>query len=250
MESLIQGFLGNDMPEVETSSKRKVVFIRLPKTASTSIIQCFIGQENIELVIGGHNESLELCDDILKMTLFQKLCDNSSSVISDNTIDTSMLSSISDAMRIGIGSSVFDDAFKFCIVRNPYDRVVSAWKYIYGENGGPTFGDFCTLLMERGLYSTEWNWHQRVHICEQLPHILNSSDDDQLVSGLYVGRFENLEESVRTIKEKLGLQLDSNVPHINSQRREAYQEYYTSESMKVAIYTIYKRDIDYFGYEF
>ena len=113
--------------KTKTTTGPKIVFLRLPKNASTSVID-FLSSQDQNYVVGGHNESMELCFPE-KMLGFRDLC----SPKREGPVDTSTLRSIAAATRLGIGSEAYDGAFVFAFVRNPYDRVVSSWKYTNGE---------------------------------------------------------------------------------------------------------------------
>ena len=143
------------------------------------------------------------------------------------------------------------------------------------------FGAFLELLRERGLHSPLWNWHQRLHLCAQLPHLLHASsdedeegeeeddvddDDDEDAIGRmavdFVGRVEHIQEDVAAVFAALGIEGPSSlqspsplsssslVPHENRQERRHYRAYYTSERQKRIVSDIYRRDIEFFGYSF
>jgi hypothetical protein len=64
----------------------------------------------------------------------------------------------------------------------------------------------------------------------------------------FVGRFENLGSDLLKVYDKLGIELRS-IPHENRSVRGHYSSFYTPET-KMIVEERFKRDIEYFGYEF
>mmetsp|Transcript_57683 Transcript_57683/g.130706 ORF Transcript_57683/g.130706 Transcript_57683/m.130706 type:complete len:259 (+) Transcript_57683:55-831(+) len=248
-----QGWVGSadaERADTTSSGRKKAIFIRLPKCASTSIMT-LLGTLGAEATVGGHNECLELCGGSLaKLEAFRLMClPAATSSDKASTIDTSYLRNIAEATRVGVGAEVYDSSFKFAFVRNPYDRCVSSWQFTYSWVG--PFSEFVELLAERGPNSPVWNWHERVHVCEQLPHLVDPSTAALTVD--YVGRVEELSEGVGHVCRELGLESENvHVPHENRQNRElgSYREYYNCDRLKELVYRIYKKDIDFFEYTF
>ena len=296
--------LTNKVSTTTTSMWSTVVFLRIPKAASTSIVTLFRerlecnGSVSFNFVVGGHNEALTLCgEDVAKLSDLRKLCSKGSQ--HSNDLDTSMLCSVAEGTRIGLGLAAFDSpsTFVFTFVRNPYERCVSSWMYCFAagqrqrrqqqqregaevagqrpllDEGNEIdkatmdrndFAEFLELLYSRGLYSDEWNWHERLHICEQLPHLLHARSDEQFGSDPsshlavdFVGRVERIETDVQALLVALGIDNENFsspgkiVPHENMQQlRMNYRGYYASDRQRQLVFEIYRRDIEYFGYEF
>ena len=64
----------------------------------------------------------------------------------------------------------------------------------------------------------------------------------------FIGKFENLETDFEYICKKIGVN-GIKLPHKNKTQRKNYRDYY-NENTKTIIANWYKKDIDYFGYEF
>jgi chondroitin 4-sulfotransferase 11 len=146
----------------------------------------------------------------------------------------------------------FGDYFKFTIVRNPWDRLVSCWKnkieakrvetrkFYYDVLGfdnpiGLTFENFVKCLnVDKLLYADE-HWMPLHSMIE-----LNSVD--------FIGRFENLQEDFNTICDKIGIPRQE-LPHKNKTKHKHYTEYYDSETKQI-VAEKYAKDIEYFNYKF
>ena len=152
----------------------------------------------------------------------------------------------------------FDDYFKFTFVRNPWDRVFSAYNFLkkggmndddrkWGtENLDPyiSFEDFIT----RGLKKP--NILQWVHFRHQHEFLCNPCTGNLLID--FLGFYENIQEDFQYIADKLlgGVNLalkSENKTHTNG--KSDYKSFYTQEMRNIVAH-VYKKDIDLFGYNF
>jgi len=147
---------------------------------------------------------------------------------------------------------------KFAVVRNPWDRVVSAftyakmWKsYWHNTRMGPhpdyhvlqdkTFTECCEILKnKRSLLKHEAWFPQYLWITEVQNKILIVVDQ--------ILRYEELESEFSVLCKKLDL-ADIRLPKVNQSAREDYRKYYTEETMKI-IEDLYATDIGLFKYVF
>lgn len=100
--------------------------------------------------------------------------------------------------------------------------------------------------MARGLNSSEWSWHERVHLCAQRPHLLG--EDGKLATS-FIGRVEYIETDMAYVYTQLDVPVTS-VPFENKQQHDGYREYYTTDRQREIVRHVYKEDIDEFGFEF
>ena len=150
----------------------------------------------------------------------------------------------------------WNDYFKFTIVRNPWDRLLSCWKQKLAVRvktscpedecrfyhnllglefpGGLTFAEFVKTLNADNLYADK-HW-------APLYSLINLDSVD------FIGRFENLQEDFYTICDKIGIPRQK-LSHANSTKHKHYTEYYDDESREI-VAEKYAKDIEYFGYEF
>jgi len=131
---------------------------------------------------------------------------------------------------------MYKDYFTWTIVRNPWDRAVSAYKNKASKKYGPwskfnklTFSDFIkNEIIEDS------------HICIQNTQIPHDID--------FIGKFENLQEDLNFVCDKMKIPRQE-LPHINKSKHKHYTEYYDDETKSI-VAEKYAKDIEYFGYEF
>ena len=157
--------------------------------------------------------------------------------------------SVQELLAAGhISQEFYQNAYKFCFVRNPYDRLVSAWKYNGDVEGKHTldFEGYVKEVAEKidtkeGLpHIGLWNQRGFVHANRQVDWIVDDID--------FIGRFETLQKDFNQICDALDLPR-TQLPHENQSNRRPYQDYYTEEAREI-VTEIYKEDIERFGYTF
>lgn len=139
----------------------------------------------------------------------------------------------------------FDGAFKFGFVRDPYTRAVSLFLYLKKEGRvkpATNFLAFCESLMAGcvetiGLYNSKG-----LSQCNPQVTWLSGIELD------YVGRYEDLASSFKTIATKFQMPFDS-LPHLNSSDKADYREFYCPNSWEI-VETYYAEDFERFGYEY
>ena len=134
--------------------------------------------------------------------------------------------------------------FKFAFVRNPWDRVVSAYENIIRTHRMPnlhyldpnqSFEEFVQYLESTNLE------YEDVHF--RLQTVLVPIEEMD-----FIGRFENLENDLNLLMEMLELE-NREILHLNKTEHTHYSHYYTDETRDI-IARIYKTDIEAFNYKF
>lgn len=142
-------------------------------------------------------------------------------------------------IRSLIDREIFDAAFKFTFVRNPWDWQVSLYHYIleHPENRGheetKAMGSFRSFVFSR----EKSDFTQTGCLVDESNNLLVD----------FVGRFENIDEDFRTICSKVGIA--ARLPHINKSKRTDFRDYYDAETRELTA-RLYAEDIERFGYTF
>ena len=136
--------------------------------------------------------------------------------------------------------------FKYVIVRNPYDRVVSCWKNkttkkhaehyknsVFTKATGVTFKKF-VYMFDEGYFNNDR------HLLQQVDFIIDDID--------YIGKMENLQKDFDNVCDRVGMN-SFTLPHRNATKHKQYREYYDKETREI-IQKIYSRDMEFFDYEF
>lgn len=212
------------------SDKYKYLFVHIPKTAGTAMELALLGAEGTatsDIDVNNYDEVTKARYILGGAWTHMRIRDY---------LDWPVL-------RIN-GGLKFSDYFKFTIVRNPWSRMVSEYKYCLagGVNNELTlnysFKEFCYKWRDGEL--TESQVYPE-HLLPQ--HEFISSDID------YIGRFECLDRSFNNICSHLGLPINP-LPATNvSTRMTDYVEYYDDESRNL-VRRIFERDVDEFSYTF
>ena len=174
-----------------------------------------------------------------------------------------------DYVKYGyISKELFDTYFKFAFVRNPWDRIVSEYKYRRHTH---------RYSFKKFLFNNfpEPSWSD--HYCHVIPQYDFLYDNNGTLLVDFIGRFENLQEDFSFACRKLNLATET-LPHVNQasgifNRRDNnflgvlrsiksymnrnrrkntfsnYMDYYDDETIDF-IARVYKKDIETFGYKF
>jgi hypothetical protein len=143
----------------------------------------------------------------------------------------------------------FKKAFKFTIVRNPWDRTVSAFHYLQQiiDKEPKSYADSIDKKETFKHYIKTTFATKGVKANHHFHHQYNNAfyKGKQFVD--FIGRFENLKEDWKIIAAKINT--NDTLPHINASKHQHYKTYYDDECIKI-VADIYKQDIKFFGYKF
>jgi hypothetical protein len=209
------------------SHKRKCIFVHIPKTGGTSV-------ENLIWCRKRDRVESNLWKPVLR-----------------NKYQTGGLQHLlASQIRQEVGDACFQSYFKFTIVRNPWDKAVSQFAYMRGRKvlrgliGMPEDACFKTYLsLIQKEPHVQWESQHRFFLDDH---------GERLVD--FIGRFESLEDDVRTIlgELKMGrhfLGRRRKIPHANRSQRVHYRDYYDTESQGM-VADLYGKDIETLGYTF
>jgi len=144
-----------------------------------------------------------------------------------------------------IGNDIFDKFFKFCVIRNPWDVVVSHYHWINSkENINKDPASFKKVIYDlQNEYIDSHNIFNYYKICE-LKNKKNIMVDT-------VCCFENLNIELQKIFNFLNIPFDGKLEIFKkvSKAKLPYQKYYDEESKKI-IAKKFSNEIDLMGYSF
>jgi len=147
------------------------------------------------------------------------------------------------SIRKMVGDDIFNSYYKFCHVRNPWDRMVSKYffrKKKYDQRGW-TFKDFIKHKVER----------VDIGITRQKSYKRITESDQLMIDDFYY--FEDLKQSLVDIGNKLSLPSELILPETKRDTRGKdkthYSLYYDDESIE-SVRKTFQFEIETFGYEF
>lgn len=159
--------------------------------------------------------------------------------------------------------------YVFSFVRNPYDRLVSAWKWgelkfskegklpFYKKEKSVSFEEYVALTTDldyRKDNENLWSEYDEYHTLPQFeffPH-LNGGHyfTDKISSNFtcdFIGRFENLYEDFNKVCSDIGIK-EFKLPHAYNSKTFK-QPFDWTNDLKEKVYCYYKKDFELFQYK-
>jgi hypothetical protein len=139
--------------------------------------------------------------------------------------------------------------FKFCIVRNPWDKTLSDyyWKIKHMKNP-PTFDAFIEAL------SSDDNSLNGIIPANHSNWLMYTIDDQVAVD--YIVRYEELERGLIEALAHTSLKWDGWIPHMkkgvlkqSTSIARDYRNFYTDDTAQI-VYDLYENEINQFDYKF
>lgn len=213
------------------SEKNKYCFVAVPKTGTTAITAQLLKDPS---AVRG------------KVTV-----DGSEIVVGEH--DTA------ERLRDAMGETHWSQLYTFAFVRNPWDRVVSAYFYYRTGRASETvtkgknrhifkskrkkMGLFLRVMSAKLLPFNLWVWLYRT---QQHADFVTDTAGRIIVSDVY--KFEALEEGFNQACEKIGLE-GMKLKKENASKHKGYQSYYNQLSRRI-VASRFAQDIKLFGYRF
>lgn len=163
----------------------------------------------------------------------------------------------------------YNNFYKFSFVRNPWDRLVSLYKFSK-INQSISFQRFVKKILPKLIKNEKWFYGKQYDFI----YHKNKLNVD------FVGKFENLHQDFSTVCDKLNIKFNE-LPHKNKSiedngldrikhqlkflaakptellhfqpdliKSRDYREYYTSDELVDLVYKMYKEDVETFNYKF
>jgi len=221
------------------SYKHKFVFVHIPKTAGTSISRRLFREEHFSLYKAVKKVKF-ISNYLFTCQLYALLF----------TPDLHKHAKARE-IRSVVGEKVWNDFYTFAFVRNPWDLMVSSYKWwLQKANIWPHLKeDIDNIKKMDGFNSFIRSDYGRKMLNEQYGNIYDwISDEKGQIMLDYVGRFENLEEDFYSISEEIGLPVKE-LPRVNVTNRDHYREYY-DDYTKSIVEERFHKTIKLFDYHF
>ena len=154
--------------------------------------------------------------------------------------------------RVFYGKNDFKKYFKFAFVRNPWDRLYSAFRYLksggwnkedkkWAETHLSQFDDFNDFVNE---WLTTENIQKHMHFKPQHEFICDSHGNILID---YLAYFETLEKDFEIITTQLDIDAKLGTHNVNPGKN--YKDIYSDDS-KSKVGLVYEKDVALFGYNF
>jgi hypothetical protein len=223
--------------------EKKAIFINVPKTARSYISSTLCKYY-------GFKEYLQPCKDheikYEKYTKLDRAC------LFFNKIDgiyKYYKNSKSLNQLMNMDEEKWNTYFKFCFVRNPYERVISGFFYIQQLNPPEFLKTFEKTLIPFNQYikNPEKNNYVAHHI--YIPQSFHIIDENNNIAMDFIGRYENLENDFITILKKLNFDIIHEQKIINKSIHKDYTKYIDSDEILNIVNNYYEQDFKLLNYE-
>jgi hypothetical protein len=147
----------------------------------------------------------------------------------------------------------FENYYKFCVVRNPWDRLFSAYKYL--QKGGNQNSDkylcaqFNSQCNSFENFVLSWLTKDKVYnITVLTPQFMYFYDyHNEKIKVDYILRYESLSNDFKELQKTLNV--EGELPWVNKSGKCNYKDYYT-EDMISKVRELYSYDIELLKYKY
>lgn len=179
------------------------------------------------------------------------------------------------AIKDFLGEKEYNNSYTFATIRNPYERIVSIWKYLTGKgkhlrNGkekidlkrikkysNTSFKEFINLIKDHDLTHVDggdifkaskriYSEHIWWHLTPLAPHVTDTSGN-LIVDKLC--RLEILKDEIDDVCKSINCPPVKYMKHYNKTNHTHYSTYYDIETRKI-VEKLYGMDINLFKYKF
>lgn len=195
-------------------NNKKCIFIHIPKTAGTSIEQFLKDKGQNEIMFHGvqNNRSLHH----LTALEFKRII-----------------------------PSVFNNYYKFSMVRNPYDRLLSEYYWTPVPNLGFKYGKTKADFLYKVINIVKnKRFFDNIYYDHFIPQYMFLYEGKKIIID-EVFKYESLKDATDYLKNKLNINMD--FPYFNKSVKNNND--YWNDMQKEKIYNLYKNDFILFGYE-
>lgn len=224
----------------------KAIYIHLPKNGGLyieKILDEFYGFKTIYFTHENHNEFSDLNIEDIEPE------NNGFINFKKQGIIRYHMSSAKFNNAFDLTNEKWESYFKFTFIRNPYDKLVSAYKYINSNSYGNKKVTFKQFIDNKDISTDYTYFHAFITQYQQLLNLNNEININ------YFGKFENLNVELINILKMIGVKkilhygiIEKNISINRSNVDKNYALYYTDEILQ-KVNNIFDEDFSYFKYK-
>jgi hypothetical protein len=209
------------------SHQHKFIFLKTTKTAGTSIeiaLSAHCGADDVITPISPEDEKIRKSLGYRGPQNFKTPSFKFYNHISATEV------------KANVDPQIWGAYFKFCFVRNPWDRVISFYHFLHKSEPRPTLSEFIHSGQLMGLRKGGFNLYTI----------------EKQIAVDRICRFENITEELTSIRTELALVEPFILPEAKSRFRQDNRNYkeLLSEDDKSKIAKFFANEIKLFGYQF
>jgi hypothetical protein len=140
--------------------------------------------------------------------------------------------------KMNMNHSKWKSYYKFCFIRNPYDKIISAWNHINRYN--IPFSNYLNLI-------NICNDVEYMHMF--MPQVRNIIDEKGKIDINFIGKFENLENDFQTILKNIGIKIFIHEVSKSMNKRDhlRFDEYYDQNTLNIVNHLLKEdfKNLDY-----
>lgn len=209
----------------------KAIYIHIPKNGGSHVQNILDNCYGFKTIFFTRNDHTEFNGEFSKYD--HKGCEKRMGFVNTRTkgILNYYITSDQHAKMANITMDQWDSYFKFSFVRNPYDKIISAWQFMNKIRSiDMSLIDFLNSKNEcdNSIYSHAF--------IPQYIHLLDGKDELKIN---YIGDFYNLNEEIINVLKIIGVKkithseyIDNNIK-INKTTEENYINYYNEEMLEI-----------------
>lgn len=214
------------------SHKYKYVFVKTRKTAGTSV----------QIALWKYRGEKDSAAKLPGIRSFQV----------QNPIGKLGSHASASKIRKKIGLERWNEYFTFAFERNPWDKVVSAYWHQCSRGLKKEFKDFCIEAAENSLKKGVRFSTYKYDKVRAFPIDWDKYTENDNIIVNFIGRYETLNKDLLFICNKLGIPWDGRLTKEFGKFRadkSSYRQYYDNNT-KNLVGTLFRKEIDFFGYKF